>query len=161
MCLTSTSLKVGSLHSETMPRRLAYSIRHSCNTFIFSWWIGFGFTSVTERYIGGEKENEKKGKRKREREKSGSPRLFLPIRQRKNSRGIDLSLSLQSVAASFSRKLFDAASILCSGNNPFRNNTHAGCQFILRSSHRVCSTKTRQRGYTRTFEAPPMAAPLS
>lgn len=158
MCLTSASLKVGSLHSETMPRRLAYSIRHSCNTFIFFWWIGFGFTSVTERYIDGEKENEKKRERG---EKSGSSRLLLPIRQRKNSRGIDLSLSLQSVAASFSRKLFDAASILCSGNNPFRNNTHAGCQFILRSSHRVCSTKTRQRGYTRAFEAPPMAAPLS
>ena len=46
VCLTSPSSKVGSLHSETMPRRLACSIRHPCNTFIFPWRIGPGSARI-------------------------------------------------------------------------------------------------------------------
>ena len=109
VCLTSPSSKVGSLHSETMPRRLACSIRHPCNTFIFPWRIGPGSARIPSNI----------GTRHR-------PVGFLLIAEKNGSRG-DRSLSsdFNLLLLAFLESRSEATSTLCSRQQPFSGfSTH-------------------------------------
>ena len=149
--MTSASLKVGSLHSETMPRRLAYSIRHSCNTFIFSWWIGFGFTSVTERYIGGEKENEKKRKRERERNQDRLGCFYLSGREKTREGSISLSvfnlllLAFLESSSTWLRSFVQATTLFVTTHTPVASSFSARATEFVQQKRDSAAIRARSR----------------